>query len=382
MYRISDSFPDDIVFEKEKPCISLYQPTHRHHPGNKQDPIVFKNLMRSIEQSLKLGYDGKFADAILKPLHELKEDTEFWNKTMEGIAVLANRNGCVVFHLYDPVKEFAVVADSFHLKPLLKAFQAPREYQALGLSRENFVLYQGNRSGLQELTLEPGTPRTMKEVLGDQLSESYLTHGSHGGTGGPAIFHGHGEASQEIEKDTEKYFRHVDAFVLNNYSKKSKLPLILIALTEHHSLFRSLSVNPYLLGEGIEKSIESLDMDEIRKKAEEIVEKPALRREGELVEAYAKAEAEALGSRDLKQVVKAACEGRVETLLIEEDKLIPGKIDREAGEIRPADIGHPENDDILDDLAELVLEFGGAAVVLAKEGMPGDSGVAAVFRYK
>jgi hypothetical protein len=46
MYEIVKDFPDAIIFEEEGPFISLYQPTHRHSPGSKQDPIVFKNLIQ------------------------------------------------------------------------------------------------------------------------------------------------------------------------------------------------------------------------------------------------------------------------------------------------------------------------------------------------
>ena len=67
--------------------------------------------------------------------------------------------------------------------------------------------------------------------------------------------------------DTEKYFRYVDDFVTENYSKPSELPLILVALPEHHSLFSKISDNPYLLEDGINISYESLEMDEIKSKA-------------------------------------------------------------------------------------------------------------------
>ena len=30
------------------PCISLYQPTHRRHPDNQQDPIRFRNLVTEV----------------------------------------------------------------------------------------------------------------------------------------------------------------------------------------------------------------------------------------------------------------------------------------------------------------------------------------------
>ena len=47
---------DDLAALRESheaPCISLYQPTHRHHPDSEQDPIRFRNLRRRLELSLK-----------------------------------------------------------------------------------------------------------------------------------------------------------------------------------------------------------------------------------------------------------------------------------------------------------------------------------------
>ena len=31
------------------PCLSLYEPTHRRHPENQQDPIRFRSLVRDLE---------------------------------------------------------------------------------------------------------------------------------------------------------------------------------------------------------------------------------------------------------------------------------------------------------------------------------------------
>ncbi len=100
-----------------------------------------------------------------------------------------------------------------------------------------------------------------------------------------------------------------------------------------------------------------------------------------LAEAYAKAEAELSGSSDLVQVAKAAYESRVAAILIEEDKIIPGKIDYKTGEIKFGGIDSPDYDDIMDDLAELVLLNGGDVFVLKKDMMPSITGIAAIYRY-
>lgn len=380
-YEIVHRFPQDMIFNEDGPLISLYQPTHRSFPDNKQDPIVFKNLLRTIEHSLKPITGADVIDSIMRPFYELKEDKLFWNTTSDGIAVLASKNKCIVYNLHNPVKELAVVSNRFQIKPLIKAFQSTEHYQLLGLSRENFTLYQGNRNGFEEVAISKDIPRTMKEVLGDQVSDSYLTHGSYAGASGPTMYHGHGDVKQEIDKDTEKYFRYVDSYVFETYSKPSKLPLILVSLTENYSEFKKLSNNPYLLEEGISKSIESLDMDELQKKARLMIEAINMEKIQKLAAAYAKAESELLGSSDLKQVAKAAYESRIETILIEEDKIIPGKIDYKTGKIKSGNIDHPDYDDVLDDLAEIVLSGGGTVFVLPKDKMPSTTGVAAIYRY-
>jgi hypothetical protein len=381
-YKIANHFPNELIFQEEGPCISLYQPTHRRFPENKQDSILYKNLLREIENTLGDKYEKDLIGLIMKPFYELEKDAHFWNNTSDGIAVLASQNKCIVYHLQGSVKEFTTVAGSFHITPLIKAFQSLENYQLLGLSRNNFTLYQGNRYGFSEITLPPDTPRTLKEVLGRQLTDAHLTHGSYGGAGGEPMYHGHKDVKQEIDNDTDKYFRYVDRFVMENYSKLSKLPLILVTLMEHHSQFKNLSNNPYLLEEAIHNSYDSLETDELNIKALEIIIPINLEKIRILSESYKKAEAESLGSSDITQVSKAAFDGQIETLLIEENRIIPVKIDYATGAMKYGVIENPDSDDILDDLAELTLIRKGDVLILPKDKMPSTTGVAAMYRYK
>jgi hypothetical protein len=381
LYEIIKDFPNDIIYEGQVPCISLYQPTYRYSPDNKRDPIVFRNLVRKIEDSLKQKYHKGDIDLVMKPFYQMEEDNDFWNKTMDGLAILANSHQCVVYRLQRPVKEFAVVADSFHIKPLIRTFQAMDKYQLLGLSRNKFSLYQGNRYGYQEIELKHGTPMTMTEVLGEEHTDTYQAHRLSGDTGGTGMYYGHGGKKEEIDKDTEKFFRYVDRLILENSSQASELPLIVVSLKEYHALFKRVSHNPHLLEQGIEASYESLDTEQLTEKALRIIEPIYLKKIRNLVDSFETAKANSLGSDDLSQVVKAAFENRVKTVLIQDNKIIPGKIDYSTGEIELGYIQNPDSDDILDDLAELVLKNRGDVMVLPKEKMPGDTGVAGIYRY-
>ena len=46
LYELVHNFPDEILFDTEGPFISLYQPTFKVGPDNKQDIIRFKNLTK------------------------------------------------------------------------------------------------------------------------------------------------------------------------------------------------------------------------------------------------------------------------------------------------------------------------------------------------
>jgi len=69
------------------------------------------------------------------------------------------------------------------------------------------------------------------------------------------------------------------------------------------------------------------------------------------------------------------------TLLIEADRRIAGRLDGVTGRIEIADLSHPQVDDLLDDLGELVSEMGGRVMVIPAGQMPGQTGLAATYRH-
>jgi len=378
--EIRDQFPNDILSDEGGLHISLYQPTHRHLPENKQDIIEYKNLLREIVNSLKQKKEPNI-DPIMEPFYQLEKDREFWNNTSDGIAVLADQNKFIVYHLGSPVKAFAAANNRFHIIPLIKAFQSIENYQLLVLSQNNFTLYQGNRYGFSEIEIDPDIPRTLGDVLGNQKTNPSLSEGSFGGVGRPAVYHGQGDKKAEDDKDTEKYFRYVDEYVDNNYSKKSKLPLILVSLMEYHTLFKKLSNNAYLIEESIDYASDSIETEHLLSKVMEVIKSLNLEKTEMIIAAYKKAEAESMGSSDLVQVVKAACESQVETILIEENRIVEGTIDNSTGTIKSEDKDDSDCGDVLDSLAEAVLKRKGNVVIIPKDKMPDTTGVAAIYRY-
>lgn len=364
----------------EPPCISIYQPTHRHHPDNQQDPIRFKNLVRVVEDSLEQKYSSNHD--LLAPIRALLTDESFWNHTRDGLAVLAAPGFFRIFQFHRPVRELAMVADSFHVTPLLRVVQSGDRYHVLCLTRESARMFEGNRDALDELDLD-AFRTDIESALGEGRTEPHLTVASYGtGTGGPApMYHGHGSRKDEVDKDTERYFRAVDRATMAHFSKVSALPLVLAALPEHQVVFRGLSQNPALLSDGVQGDPESMSVEQLRDAAWRAVEPQYLSRLAALSDAFTAGVAHQKATSDLAEASRAAIEGRVSHLLVEADRVRPGRIDAKTGSISDAPIDDPEVGDVLDDVAEAVLSAGGDVVVVPKERMPSPTGLAAILRY-
>ena len=384
MNTLDEDYAAGLFDNCDPPCLSLYQPTHRHYPDNQQDPIRFGNLVKALETSLLQQFSKDEILPLLKPFLALADDRAFWNQTLDGLAVLAAQGIFRVYTLQRPVAELAVVADSFHTKPLVRILQSADRYQVLGLNRKEIKLFEGNRDALDEIEPAQGVPRTITQALGDELTEPHRTVASYGGVGKghSPMHHGHGGKKPELDIDAERFFRAVDRGVLEHHSQPSGLPLILAALPEYHHMFHEVSNNPFLIDESIDIHPDALSTtDELRQRAWQLIEPHYLARLAALVEEFGNARSKGLGDDELAQVGKAVVGGRVATLLIEARREIPGRINTATGDIEFDDLAHPEVDDVLDDLGALALKMGGQVVIVPSERMPTKTGIAAIYRY-
>lgn len=381
MDSLEQDYTTSLLNGAAPPCVSLYQPTHRHHPDNAQDPIRFRNLVDSLEASLRSKYSKSDVEPLLRPFTQLARDAEFWNHTLDGLAVLAAPDFFRVYRLQRPVPELAVAADSFHLKPLHRVIQSADRFQLLGVTRDAIRLFEGNRDVVDEIEPADGVPRTIVDALGSELTEPHLTVSSYGGAGGPAMHHGQGSRKDEIDIDAERFFRAVDRAVLEHHSRPSRLPLVLVGVADNQGTFRRITRNPFLIDAGIDADPQALSTDTLRERAWRIMEPAYLERLAGFIDRFNEAHGKGLASDDLDQVTAAACAGRVATLLIDADCEIAGRIDASKGRAVRDALANPDVDDILDDLGAIVARHGGEWIIVPRERMPTQTGLAAIYRY-
>jgi hypothetical protein len=204
-------------------------------------------------------------------------------------------------------------------------------------------------------------------------------------TGGRSPSTGHysgaGTRKDELDVDQEKFLRAIDRAVTEKFSKPSGLPLIVVGLDVNLGEFRKLTQNPQVVEEMISGDPGAYSLEELRAQAWKVMEPRYLARLARLTENYRTALGTGLASSDPATIAPAAMDGRVGLLLVDADKIVPGKIDRDTRTVRKDRLDNPGVDDVLDDLAELVLNTGGEVVIVPTDRMPTNTGAAAVYRF-
>ena len=384
MELLTKELIQELLSADQAPCLSLYMPNHRKFNENIKDSAIFKKLVKQLEKSLLQKYSAGEVQNYLEPVEALGNDDDIWNHKLDGLAVFSANGIFKVVGLHKSVEELAMVADSFHTKPLRQYLQSLDHFHVLGLTLHDIRLFEGNRHSLTEVDLTADTPKTITEALGDELTDKHSVVESYGGVGGDStpMHHGHGGKKEETEKDAERFFRVVASAIYEHHSKPSGWPLILAALPEHHSLFHKVNKNPLLLSKGISINPSSVSPDKLANMAWEIMEPEYNLKLDSLVARFEQARANGKGSDDYKEVAVAAVEGRVDTLIVEADRIIAVRITNlVTGNTQKKDLSNPKVDDLLDDMGELVIKMGGQVMVLPTGKMPSETGLAAIFRY-
>jgi len=268
-----------------------------------------------------------------------------------------------------------------HVQPVLRLLQSADRYPVLGRRRKEIRLFDGTRDVRDEMEREPAV-RGMTATAEARAKEAHAivwTHGS--GSSKASVRSGQGSKADNLDKDTERFFRAVDRAVLEHHSRPAGVPLLLAALPEHHSLFRRVSRNGFLLDEALGAHPDALSPEELKERAWRAIEPHYLTRLAGLVEMFGTAQSRELGTSDPSDAAYNAMAGRVSTLLIDADRHLPGRVDVETGGIEVDDLADPDTDDLLDDVGERVLANGGQVVIVPAERMPTETGIAAIYRY-
>lgn len=367
-----------LVAKQSPPCVSIYMPTTKKGLNHTQDAVKFRTLVRGIERKIGEKYADRDAKDLLERLTSLADDKKFWERPLDGLAILGSLDRFEIFRLARTVTESVTIADSFHVTPLLRVTQSADHFHVLSITTRQARFFEGNRYGLTPIERD-GMPATLAELVGT-ADEKRPDVGPYSQTvGGKNIAHSHGSGRDESSPDAENFFRAVDREVTRHFSQPTGLPLILVGLPEHQTLFRKHSKNPQLWHHGVTTHPESMSLEDIRRESWAVIEPQLKLRLGRIKEEFTGALAHGKGAQDLAEASRAAAIGRIAMLLVEAERQIVGHMDAASGAVEYT--AGTTDDDLLDDLAESVIRTDGQVIVCPREDMPTTTGLAAIYRY-
>src|SRR5215212_6905162 len=142
----------ELLAEHESPCISIYFPAQRAAPPADQNALRFRELLNKAEALLRDKFSNKQGKAVLKQLNSIPPE-QLGPGPHEAIAIFAAPDFLQVLDLQRAVDDLVVVADSFHIKPLIRTMQHGDRFEVLCFSPNRIRLLEGNQYRLDDVPL-------------------------------------------------------------------------------------------------------------------------------------------------------------------------------------------------------------------------------------
>jgi Bacterial archaeo-eukaryotic release factor family 7 len=375
---------DPLLEKTSGPAVSLYLPTHRAGPEIQQDPIRLKNLLREAEDRLQaLGLRSPEVSEIVKPARDLLSDGFFWRHQREGLAIFLARGFQTHYRLPLRFEDLAVVAERFHVKPLLPLLTGDGHFYVLAVSQKDVRLLEGSRYGMNEIELED-LPKNLSEALGPELwQEQIQLHSTRApGVGGErsAVFHGSGVAHEGAKDELLRFFRRIDA-ALAEFLHEDASPLVVGGVEYYFPIYREANTYPHLVEGGVGGNLEMQDASELHDRAFSIVEPIFEKARRDAGAKYRQLAGTGRTSNDVFESVSAAVQGRVESLFVTVGVQVWGRPGSDGEGIVRHEAPEPGDVDLLDLIAVRALQNGAKVYAVAAADMPDGEPVAAVFRF-
>lgn len=371
--------------EQEGPFVSIFMPTHPVSLETKKDAIRLKNLLsQAEEQLLAKGVRTPRVNELLEPAKALLDDNNFWQHQRSGLAIFLAPDLFRTYALPLEFTELLVVADRFHLKPLMPLLSDDGQFYVLALSQNEVRLFQGTRHSISQVEVDD-IPKSLAEALRyddpqkqQQFHTATATPGSPAGR--PAVFHGHGVGDDNENANILRYFQQINKG-LRAFFQDDHAPLVLAGVEYLLPIYKEANTYPYLVEEGVTGNPETMKPHELHRQAWAIVEPIFKQSRREAASLYKELANTERASKDIRKIVPAAHYGRVDKLFVAVNQQQWGAFDPDTNTIdlhREAEAG---DEDLLDMAATQTLLNGGTVYAVEPEKVPDDSPMAAVFRY-
>ncbi len=364
------------------PCLSLFMPLN-NGSGNqsaKGNALEWREMVRSLDSKIQqYGPEGRQLLETVSHWEAVSPDAEPQGKS---IAVFRSPDVFRVSWIEEQVRSKAVVGPHFYIRPLLPELMRDRTFYLLALSQKNVRLLRCTSRTSEEVEFPPATASSydayMNTAKPDHTSDNRSSPGPSSGTSKGVMF-----STSSDREDKDEYLAHFYGQIdrgVNECLRGKTEPLVLVGVEYEIALYRSLNKYQHLADEAVEGAPNSLKSGEMHARAmNAILQCYEKKVDEELAEYNHKVGGGA--SNRLKEIIPAAHEGRVLTLLVSDSIETTGAFDEATYTVKGRETGSSEDEDLVNDAVVQTILHAGKVYTVPNGKMPNGTPLAAIYRF-
>jgi len=298
---------------------------------------------------------------LVAPIQELVASIEERGEWSKNLVAFRSPDLFRYFSLRELEKQFVTVEERFQIRPLLPLLSRHQRFYLLSLSQKHVRVFYCTYHRMEELEWRG---------LAAQSLEAWASGGSSLGSMKGVLF-GVSSDGETHGEYIAHYFKHLDK-ALEHILLDKTLPLILAGVETEIAIYHRINTYPQLAEQPVLGSPDGIPTLELRERAVAIVtqlQSPELRRALEEFERY---RGTTRVSGRIEEILKAAWEGRVSHLIVQERAERRGIVD---------DGTHRSEEDLLNRAALETASRGGHVFALPAAEMPVKADTVAVLRF-
>jgi hypothetical protein len=362
----------DLARVQGRALVSCYVHFARAGKDVRQNAIQLKKCQRALAAAHAAGaVDAHTTNAATRELAHAAQAAENPRAPRRtDLALFASSDECRALESPVPFASSITIAPRYYVVPLVPLTMSMPPALVLALSRHSVRLI--DRASARELPLPADTPRSLEDAVGPERRTPGLQQHS---VGAGAVFHGHGEGSDDVLRELETYCRRI-VNALTNEIARSAATVVLAGDVQITAIFRRAAAGWRVLGEQIYGNHDRTPAAQLAAFATPLAGVQLSAANAELKTLYWARSAEHRASDDPREIASAARAGRIDTLLLEHSAALDEPGLRAAREPSAVSAEGPFNSE-----AVLTLRSGGDVRIVPAADMPTAAPQAAILRF-
>lgn len=298
-------------------CISILIPTHRagKETNNGTDSLTFKSQLQLVTNCLEKDYEytHQQTEKLLAPAKALLEDSSFWRKQSDGLAVYISEGFFKYFTLPISFESSYYVMKEFMIAPITGLLNKDDHFFILQLSKDNVHLYDATRFSIRPIDLTHlELPKDYSEII-DMKNPDRTLQQHAGKRGQDSIFHGQGASKDAEDNKLSLLFRTINK-ELQKVLLNENRPLLMAGVSSVVGEFKKHLHYNSLLSESISGNYDHEEPMMLHERAMVIMSPILKEKKLDLLRNFDDHAASPIISTDFKDIVEGAIYEKVDTL--------------------------------------------------------------------